>query len=47
MKAGPKYLFPLHRVRAIMRQDPNYAPKAEAIASMEQATELFADSLLE
>jgi hypothetical protein len=42
-----KYLFPLHRIKSIMKQDSFYTPKAEAVASMSKATEIFGEYLLE
>ena len=33
-----KFLFPLHRVKAIMKQDPYYAPKVEATMAMAKST---------
>ena len=37
LKSG-EYTFPLHRVRAIMKQDTFYTAKAEAVATMSKAT---------
>lgn len=42
-----KYLFPLQRIKTIMKQDPNYAPKTDAVTTMSKATEYFGDFLLE
>ena len=46
-EGGSKYLFPLHRVKGIMKQDTLYTPKPEAVATMSYATEFFAEHLLE
>ncbi len=42
-----KYIFPLHRIKCIMKQDTYYAPKAEATSAMAKATEYFAEYFLE
>lgn len=36
--SGPKYIFPLSRVRNIMKQDSFYSAKVEATAAMSKAT---------
>ena len=46
-KQGSKYLFPLHRIRAILRQDTHYTPKTEGVTTMSKAAEYFGDQLLE
>lgn len=46
-QGGPKYLFPLHRIRAIMKQDTYYSAKVEATAAMSKTTEYFAEFFLE
>lgn len=43
----PKYFYPLARVKAIMRQDSFYAPKAEATIAMAKAAEYFTEYILE
>lgn len=43
----PKYFYPLARVKAIMRQDSFYAPKAEATMAMAKAAEYFTEYILE
>jgi hypothetical protein len=40
--SAPKNLFPLQRIRAIMKQDPYYCAKVEATTAMAKATEYFA-----
>ena len=42
-----KYLLPLHRVRAILKQDPFYAPKVEGTVAMAQAAEAFGIQMLD
>ncbi len=37
-KEATKYLFPLQRIRSIMKQDSNYNPKTEAFTTMSKAT---------
>ena len=45
--SGPKSLFPLQRIRAIMKQDSYYSAKVEATTAMAKATEYFAEFFLE
>lgn len=40
-KSSKSYFFPLHRIRAIMKQDSDYATSSENIAAMANATEYF------
>ena len=44
---GKSYLFPLHRVKAIMKQDSDYRPGTEAVATMSKAVEFFGEFLLQ
>ena len=45
--SAPKNLFPLHRIRAIMKQDAYYSAKIEATTAMAKATEYFAEFFLD
>ena len=46
-KNSNKHLFPLHRVKAIMKQDADYRAGAEAVSAMSKATEYFGQYVLE
>lgn len=42
-----KFMFPLHRVKAIMKQDTAYTASTENISAMARATEYFGEYFLE
>lgn len=44
---GNKLFFPMHRVRAIMKQDNYYTATTENVTSMTRAVEYFGEYLLE
>ena len=47
-KASTNQLFfPMHRVRAIMKQDPYYTTSAENVSAMTKTVEYFGEYLLE
>lgn len=41
------YLFPLNRIKAIMKQDTNYTTSNDNITAMTKTVEYFAEYLLE
>lgn len=45
--ASRHYFFPLHRTKAIMKQDGSYAASTESVTAMSRAAECFGEYLLE
>lgn len=46
-KTASHFFFPLHRVKAIMKQDSSYATSTESVTAMSRAAEHFGEYLLE